>query len=273
LVLISFTLTHADESPKRIISLSPNLTQIIYALDSFDSIAGVTIYEEFPPQAKELPKVGGWVNPNLEAIMELKPDLVVFMKDQDIIFGDKIRSLGLKTYLVDSNNSVADILQSISDLGDILGKKDEALALTLSLKRELDQVQEHANGKPKKKTLIVVGRNPGTLEDIYVIGQNNYINELLTIAGGENVIENQRLSLKITKEAIYSLDPDIIVEVNHRQPTSEKEILEVWSTLTEVRVVKNNQVYIVPSTVLLHPSQRIVPSAKVLSEILHPSKK
>ena len=68
-------------------------------------------------------------------------------------------------------------------------------ALTLSLKRELDQVQEHANGKPKKKTLIVVGRNPGTLEDIYVIGQNNYINELLTIAGGENVIENQRLSL------------------------------------------------------------------------------
>ena len=125
----------------------------------------------------------------------------------------------------------------------------------------------------KKSVMIVVGRNPGTLEDIYVIGRNNYIDELITLAGGENVVKNERNALKITKEAIFSFDPDVIIEINHQKMDKEDEILEIWSSLTQVDAVKNNQVHILSSKVLLHPSQRIVDGAQILFDILHPELK
>ncbi len=258
------------EIPERIVSLSPNLTHIIYALGALDNVVGVTIYSDFPPEATKLPKVGGWVNPNYEAIVTLKPDLVVLMKDQDTIFGQKIRNLGLKTLVTDSNNSVGDILKTIKFMGDLLGKQEEAKALAASMKSSLDEIRQKTEGLPKKKMLLVVGRNPGTLEDIYVIGRDNYINELIEIAGGENVVENKRLSIKINKEAILTYDPDVIIEINHEQVEKEKEILNTWSGLEQSRAVKNGQVYILPSTVLLHPSQTIVEGTRVLADILHP---
>jgi iron complex transport system substrate-binding protein len=263
----------AAGTPQRIVSLSPNLTDIIYGLGDFDKVVGVTIYSDFPPQSKDLPKVGGWVNPNYEAILELKPDLVVMMKDQDTIFGDKVRKLGLKMLVTNSNDSVNDILKTISRMGEVLGKEAEAGKIVSDMERKLNNIKARTEGLPKKKVLLVVGRNPGTLEDIYVIGRNNYINELIQIAGGVNAIENHRLSIKITKEAILALDPDVIIEINHEKVNREAEILRTWSTLYESRAVRNRHVYILPSTVLLHPSQRIVEGTTELAELLHPELK
>jgi iron complex transport system substrate-binding protein len=141
------------------------------------------------------------------------------------------------------------------------------------MKSRLDKIRQVTAGAPKKKVLLVVGRNPGTLEDIYVIGRNNYINELIEIAGGVNAVENGRLSIKITKEAILTLDPDVIIEINHEKLDKEAEILGTWSTLTQSRAVRNGEVYILPSTIVLHPSQTIVESAEVLTDVLHPELK
>lgn len=258
------------EAPKRIISLSPNITQIVYALGAWDSVVGVTIYADFPTEVEETPKVGGWVNPNMEAILTLKPDLVLLMKDQNTIFGQKLDNLGLNKYVIDSNDSVEDILESITALGVVLDKETRAESLTSEIRNELKRITLRTKEAEKKKVLIVVGRNPGTLEDIYVIGRNNYMNELLNMAGGENVIENDRLSVKLTKEAVLTLNPDVIIEINHDKSRREAQILETWGNLNLANAVRNNEVYILPSTVLLHPSQRILEGAKVLTEILHP---
>jgi len=270
IIIITATYSFSDNNPMRIVSLSPNLTQVIYALGYLDQVVGVTIYDEYPAEVKDLSKVGGWINPNYEAILVLKPDLVVLMKDQDTSFGDKLRSLGLKTFTAKSNDSIKDIIQAISDLGGILGKSEEAQKLTLNIESSLKEISEKTKDTKKKSVMIVVGRNPGTLEDIYVIGRNNYINELITLAGGENVIKNERNALKITKEAIFSFNPDVIIEINHQKIDREAEILDIWSNLEQVDAVKNNQVYILSSKVLLHPSQRIVDGAQTLSDILHP---
>jgi len=270
LLLITGLKANTAEAPKRIISLSPNITQIIYALGAWDNVVGVTIYSDYPPEAKNIAKVGGWVNPNMEAVLALKPDLVVLMKDQDTIFGRKLDTLGLKKFVIDSNESVSDILGSISALGEVLGREREAGILVKELRTSLDRITEATKDAEKKSVLIVVGRNPGTLEDIYVIGRDNYMNELLNMAGGENVIENKRLSIKLTKEAILTLDPDVIIEINHDQSQRESQILETWAELSLAKAVRDNQVYILPSTVLLHPSQRIVEGASVLIQILHP---
>lgn len=270
-ILLSSALpARTDDPPERIVSLSPNLTHIIYALGELDRVVGVTIYSDFPPEADKLPKVGGWVNPNFEAIVALKPDLVVLMRDQDTIFGEKIRELGLKTLVTDSNDSVDDILSTITNLGDVLDKEEKAEGVASEIKARLNEIGKSTRGLPRKSVLLVVGRNPGTLEDIYVIGRNNYINELIELAGGENVVENTRLSIKITKEAMLTFDPDVIIEINHEQLDREKEILQTWSELRQSRAVQNNEVYILPSTVVLHPSQTIVEGAQVLTRILHP---
>lgn len=270
ILFIINTQSFSNDSPKRIVSLSPNLTQVIYALGGLDQVVGVTIYDEFPEQVKDLPKVGGWINPNYEAILALKPDLVVLMKDQYISFGEKLNNLGLKTFTAKSNDSINDIIDSISELGEILNKTQEAERLSLYIDSNLKEIGKKTKNTKKKRVLIVVGRNPGTLEDIYVIGTNNYINELITLAGGENVVKNERNALKITKEAVFSFNPDVIIEINHLKMDRENEIIDIWSNLNQINAVKNDQVYILSSKVLLHPSQRIVEGANVLTEVLHP---
>lgn len=272
-VSLAATYSHAENKPTRIVSLSPNLTQVVYALGDLDKIVGVTVYDEFPSEVTDLPKIGGWINPNYEAIVELYPDIVMLMKDQDISFGDKLRSLGLKTFVAKSNDSIADIIQSITDLGEMLGRTEKARILTSQIKTDLADIQQKTKNVRKKSILLVVGRNPGTLEDIYVIGTNNYINELIELAGGENVVKNERNALKITKEAIFTFNPDVIIEINHLKSDKEAEILAIWSNLDQVQAVKNGQVYILSSKVLLHPSQRIVDGAQTLTDILHPELK
>ncbi|MEM7008166.1 MAG: helical backbone metal receptor [Thermodesulfobacteriota bacterium] len=262
--------SYSKEVPQRIVSISPNLTQVIFGLGAGENIVGVTIYDEYPKEVVDLPKIGGWVNPNYEAVLALKPDLVVLMKDQDNIFGQKLRDLGLNTFTANSNDSIQDILETISDMGRILDKTKEAKSLSLYVESNLEEIREKTKNVDKKRVLIVVGRNPGTLEDIYVIGTNNYIDELVTLSGGSNVVEHERNALKISKESVLNYNPEVIVEINHEKVDREEEILEIWSDITQVDAVKNNQVYVLSSKVLLHPSQRIVEGAKVLTEVIHP---
>jgi len=256
--------------PERIISLSPNITEIIYGIGAWEKVVGVTLYSDFPPEAEGVPKVGGWVNPNFEEIVKLNPDLVLLMKDQDGIFGDKIRKLGYKTRTIDSNTSINDIQNSIWEIGRMLGKQDEAHRLSEEIKNSLNEIRLETENTPDKKVLLVVGRNPGRLEDIYVIGKNNYINELISLAGGTNVVESDRLALKITIEAILSYSPDVIIEVNHQKNKDTDDIVKIWNGLKETQAVKNQEVHVIFSNELLRPSQRIIEGARILSRILHP---
>ncbi|MGB7292729.1 MAG: helical backbone metal receptor [Thermodesulfobacteriota bacterium] len=272
ILIVSCTTIYAnsDRPPQRIVSLSPNVTEIIYGLGAWDKIVGVTMYSDFPPEAKTIPKVGGWVNPNLEAIVNLKPDLVIFMKDQDSIFGDNIRKLGLNTLSVDSNNSIKDIQNSILQLGKILQKEKEAENLAAKIRSKFEEMRSKTSKLSKKRVLFIVGRNPGTLEDIYVIGRDNYINELINLAGGENVVESNRFALKIAKDAILSFDPEVIIEITYDKTDNRDSTRETWSTLKEISAIKNNEVHIVSSSELLRPSQRIIEGAHILAHILHP---
>ena len=271
LVLILNFSSRADENyPGRIISLSPSITEIIYALGGFDRIVGVSQYTDYPPEASSLPSVGGWINPSMEAILKLKPDLVILLEDQRKIFGDKLSRLGVNLLSVDSNPSIDHITQSIIQIGKAIGKNERAAQLKHEIDSEIRNITSITRGVADKKVLCVIGRNPGTLDDIYVIGNSSYINEIITLAGGKNVIKNRRLSVKISKEAIFSLDPDIIIEVNHDRSLKKEDILNVWKSFDEIRAVKNDQVYIVSSTSLLHPSQRVLASLKELLSIIQP---
>src|SRR5712692_6811457 len=128
--------SYPESLSKRIISLSPSINEIIYGLGAWKSVVGVTIYSDFPPEVKNLPTVGGWINPNLEAIVALNPDLVIMIKDQDKIFGNKIRKLELKTLSVEST-TIKDISDSTLKIGKALGKDEEAREVTENFKSSL----------------------------------------------------------------------------------------------------------------------------------------
>ncbi len=260
--------SYSEDFPKRIVSLSPSINEIIYGIGDWKNVVGVTIYSDFPPEVTNLPTVGGWINPNLEAIVALKPDLVIMIKDQDKIFGDKIRKLGLKTLFIEST-TIKDISDSIIKIGKALGRDKEAGEVSENFESTLDEIRLKTKNASLKRVLFVVGRNPGTLEDIYIISRKSYIDQIITIAGGENIIKNDVFSVKISKEAILSLNPEVIIEVNHEKINKE-ETLKVWNALKEVSAVKNKEVYILTDTVLLHPSQRVAQGARTLAEILHP---
>jgi iron complex transport system substrate-binding protein len=276
--IIVFTLTpfgslyssSSQPFPERIVSLSPSINEVIYGLGAMEKVVGVTLYSDFPPGVEKLPKVGGWVNPNLEAILELRPDLVIMIEDQNEIFGDKIRKLGLSTLSVDCNGSIKDITDSIGQIGRALGKEAEAMELAKDIDSDLEEIRAKTKNITPKRLLFVVGRNSGTLEDIYVIGSTGFMNEMITIAGGENVMDSDRLAVKISKEAILKLNPEVIIEINHEKLDKKDKVVAEWSELKQVSAVKNREIYPVSSTVLLHPSQRVVEGTRILARILHP---
>jgi iron complex transport system substrate-binding protein len=269
-IFLSFRVSYSQQFPKRIISLSPSITEIIYGLGAWDKVVGVTLYSDFPPEAKDLPKVGGWVDPNLEAILAQEPDLVIMIDDQYTIFGDKIRKLGLNTLSVKSNDSVEDILDSIVQIGKALGKEEEAKSLSKTVESTLEDIRAKTSTAHPRRVLFVIGRNPGSLEDIYVVGKANFMNEMMTLAGGENVVETEKLAIRISKEAILSLTPDVIIEINHESMDKKDEVISDWSSLKEAPAVRNREVHVVSSTVLIHPSQRIAEGTRILAQILHP---
>ncbi|HWP93241.1 MAG TPA: cobalamin-binding protein [Thermodesulfobacteriota bacterium] len=270
LVPFGFSYSSSRPFPERIISLSPNITEIIYGLGAMEKVVGVTLYSDFPPEVEGLPKVGGWIDPNLEAILELKPDLVIMIEDQNEIFGDKIRKLGLNTLSVDCNGSIKDIADSIEQIGRALGKEAEAKKLAEDMDSDLEEIRTKTKNITPKRLLFVVGRNPGTLEDIYVIGRTGFMNEMITIAGGENVIDSDRLAVKVSREAILKLNPEVIIEINHEKLDKKDKVLAEWGELKRVSAVSNKEIYSVSSTVLLHPSQRVVEGTRILARILHP---
>jgi iron complex transport system substrate-binding protein len=268
-LIVSLHSYSLEKPPKRIVSLSPSITEILYGIGAFNYIVGVTIYSDFPEEVKNLPKVGGWINPNIEAILLLKPDLVIMTVEQDRIFGNKIRGLGLDTLSVDGNRSIEDIITAIEKIGMALNKSLEAKKLIEDIIMGIEEVKRKTKNLTPKRVLFVIGRNPNTLEDIYAIGKPSFVNDMITIAGGRNVVENNGLAIKISKEAIVDLNPDVVIEVNH-SGTKSDEFKKAWSQLKEISAVRNGKVYTVSSSALLHPSQRIIEGIRILTELLHP---
>ena len=263
-----FPTVSLSETPQRIIPLSPSVAEILYGIGAWEKVVGVTIYSDFPPEAKNLPKVGGWINPNLEAIIVLRPDLVIMVDEQERIFGEKLRKIGLKTLAVKSK-TFRDTLNAILTVGKAVGREEVAKKVAEDVKFKIDEIRQRTKSFKRKRVLFVVGRNPGALSDIYAIAPGSFIDEIITAAGGENVMkEFKGFAVNISKEAVLLLNPEVIVEINHGK--KEKEALKVWNELSVVSAVKNGEVHIIWETAFLHPSQRIIEATQILAEILHP---
>jgi len=251
--------------PRRIVSLVPSVTEILYAIGAPDLLAGVTDFCDYPPDARKKPSVGGMINPSLETIVALKPDLVVATTagNRDETFA-QLRRLGLPVYAVNPVR-LADVVDLIGRLGALTGREAEAARLTASLTARIDAVKARVASRPRPRVLYVVWPDP-----LIVPARRALVSELLVLAGADSVTANggeeyPRYSL----EAAIAGAPEVIILASHS--TSQSQLgREKWERFTALPAVRSGRVHTVSGDVLHRYGPRIVDGLEELARLVHP---
>ncbi len=252
--------------PHRIISLSPNFTEIIYDIGAQNQLVGVTNFCKYPPEAQQKEKVGGWVNPNIEKIISLRPDLLLVPK-----FigngGDRLEKLHLPI-LVLNWATVADVMRLYDTIGEKLGRPREAQKAKAWLQGKLNRLRGLKPHQVPLSVLFIVDHTPGTLQQLYGVGSRNFIDELIQWTGGRNVLEDSPVEYPlVSKEQIVHRDPDVIITVLPPQtkPGEEKADLDSWKQLSSLKAVKRGHIYAFQGDDLMVPGPTMFHLANLLS--------
>ncbi len=251
---------------KRIVSLAPSLTETLYILGLQDLLVGDTNYCDFPPDARNKPKVGGALNPSLEAIADLHPDLVLVTKSFNRLDTvESLQALGIPSYATDPH-TVEDILSSTRRLADILGAPEAGVALANNLQLQLVDVHRRLAALPPRRVLFVVWREP-----LISIGKETFIADALLHAGATSVVDSAQNWPQVNLEEIVRLQPDYLVFAQDHSEETPSDIavlasLPGWRILDAVK----NRRYAVVSDAVNRPSPRIVSAIRDLASQLHP---
>jgi iron complex transport system substrate-binding protein len=217
----------------RVISLAPSITNTVYALGAQADLAGITDYTAYPPQAaREKPSVGKVVNPSLERIIALHPDLVLALPEfngAETIAG--LQRLGIPVFLF-STGDIANIYRSVESVGRVMGREHEATALIAQLRTREAKVRAQAEGKPKPAVVLVLAIDP-----LITAGKNAFISQMITAAGARSVTDDIKQDwLQMNVEAILPRKPDYILLMKDG-PVSLKDMQRSagWSSLEAVQ--------------------------------------
>lgn len=253
------------DHPQRLVSLAPSITEAVFALGLGDRLVGDTDYCDYPPEAKTKPHVGAVLNPNLEKIVALAPDLVLGTPEANRReVADHLERLGIPVYGVTAH-SVDETLHSIEDLGRVLGREAEAHRLVGDLRARVRAVERRVEGKPPPKVLFVVWYRP-----LITAGRHSFVADVIRRAGGVSIADDLQGDWpRVSIEGVLNGDPDVIVfpqTESFSPPLNEFRELAGWK---ELRAVQNHRMYFV-SSVINHPSPRLIDALEDLARILHP---
>jgi iron complex transport system substrate-binding protein len=265
----------AAAAPARIVSTSPSITEILYALGLGGRVAGVTTYCHFPPEAAQKPKIGDYLRPNLEVIVSLRPDLVI-SEASGVRRAPINPALKLNVIEVDPG-TIAGLYESIRRIGAAAGVPQAAEALTVRIRSSLDEIRRRTAAAPRRKVVFVLGRAPGRIEDIVVAGRGSYLNDVLEVAGGDNLFRDSLGAYpKVTVEELIARNPDVIIDMGEMAQTvgvtetQKRAVVELWKRYPSITAVRENRVYAVASDIFVVPGPRVVDAAREFARLLHP---
>lgn len=260
------------EAPQRIITLAPNLTEIVYTLGEGDRIVAVTNYCLFPPEAAQKTKVGDLFNPSVERAVGLNPDLLIHLPSQEKV-ARVLAASGVKTLSVEIE-TIADIHAGIETIGAALAVEDKAKALNATIREGLSAMEEPAE-ENRPRVLFVVGYSPSGLRDIYAAGRDNFIDEMITAAGGRNLLDASLGRYPtVSREFLIANPPDVIVDCNEsagrgRGEREREEMSRKWQQFLgggnspSVRVVFSDDPH------LTIPGPAVAESVAKLAKLIH----
>jgi iron complex transport system substrate-binding protein len=259
-------------APKRIVSLVPSLTEMLYAVGAGPQVVAVSSYDEFPPEVKTLPRVGALLDPDVERILSLRPDLVLTYGSQTTLEAQLARA-GIKVFSY-RHAGLAGILQGLRNLGAATGHAAEGDRKAREVQAQLDAVRSRVRQQPRPRTLLVFGRQPQSLQQIYVSGGVGFLHELLDIAGSANAFGDvMRESVQPSQETLITRAPDVILEVSGKNPLTAAQMTaerRTWAPLASVPAVRNGRIHFLTGDYLVVPGPRVALAAEAFARALHP---
>ena len=232
-------------------------------------VIGVGNFDRYPPEALTRPKVGGLIDPDVEHIISLKPDLVVVYGTQNDL-RTQLERASIPMFLY-QHAGLPDITATIRDLGARIGSVRESRALADRIEAEIADVRKRVAGRPRPRTLVVFGRDAETLRGIYASGAVGFLHDMLDAAGGTNVFADvKRQSIQTTSELAVARAPDVIIEIGVDTASTSGRNLRAWETLPSIPAVRNKRIYQLRGDGMMNPGPRISASVRRMAEVLHP---
>jgi len=256
-------------SPKRIVSLSPNLTEIVFAMGLGDRVVAVSNNCDWPAEAKTKPKVGTFWQPNTEAIIAVRPDLVVCESfDQQRAVAQTLRRTGSNVLML-RVESIEELLSAIEQIGKAAGCTTAAEKLVADIKQQLDQIRSVCSSAKRVKILWVVQPEP-----LRLAGVNTFINEIVELSGGRSAIKPTFEQYpSIATEEIIGCGAEVIIQsamgtgdIQRQQAAAEK----FWSRFANLPAVRNKRIYVINADTVLRLGPRLPQGAQAVARCLHP---
>ena len=273
LCLIGSSARAQDAAPRRIISFIPAVTEMLFALGVGDRVVAVGSFDKYPHEIEKLPRVGALLDPDLERILSLEPDLVtVYGSQTDLREQLERAKLPLFVY---SHADLSDVTKTLLALGARVGQVERARELTGAIERQLQAIRQQVASKPRLRTLIVFGRESGALRGIYASGGYGFIHDMVTAAGGDNVFADvEQQAVQATTELIIARRPEVILELRPEPlpPDRLARELGAWKTLASVPAVRNGRVHLIADLRTVVPGPRVAEGVQVIADVLHGTK-
>ena len=261
------------QSSRRIVSMSPSITETFFALGLGDRVVGVTRFCNFPPEVRHKARIGGHLDPNIEAIVALRPDLVVMLVENEPYRVDFHR-LGLNTLVVCHQN-VEGILESIPKLGNACGAEREARVLAADIRARLDHVRRKVAGRRPPRVMVAIDRalGSGTLRDVWIAASDGYCDEIIVLAGGRNACRNRGARCPVVSiEGIVSMNPEVIVDLAAGVSAADdpEASLADWRQVAQVEAVRNHRVHVLACDYAVVPGPRFILLVEQLARLFYP---
>ena len=252
-----------EKEPKRIVSLAPSHTEILYSLGLGDKIVGVTSFCDYPEEAKEKDKIGNFEGVNIEKIIELEPDLVVQYGKGNKEVNNKIKEAGISIVSYEPE-SIDEVIDTINEIGKITGKEDEAKKVTEDMKSKKEEVLNKVKNVEKVKVFYEIWH-----DSLSAAGPGSFMDELINLSGGENIAKDAKGGYsEFNEEELIERNPDVYLAAEDPEKTVES--IKSRAGYDAMNAVKNNRVYLLEPNIVSRPGPRIVEALELVAKTLHP---
>jgi iron complex transport system substrate-binding protein len=245
---------------------------MLFAIGAGDAVIGVSSFDHYPHEVESRVKVGGLIDPDFERILSLRPDLVVVYGTQSGLI-DRLARAHVPMYHYE-HAGLADITQTLRQIGVDVGRADAANRLAADIERRLSDIRTKSSSRPKPKTMIVFGREPGSLRGMLASGGIGFLHDMLDTAGGTDVFADmRRQSLQVTSELALARAPEVILEIRTGQTWTSAQAArerDAWRVLASVPAVRTGRIYLMTDDVMASPGPRVAEAVLQMARALHP---
>jgi len=257
---------------RRVISIIPATTEMLFAMGAGDRVIAIGSYDHYPPEAQKLPRVGALIDPNVEQILQMRPDLVVLYATQTEL-RRRLERANIPYYSY-AHKGLGDITQTIRSLGSRVGVEAGANTLADRIEKQLADIRERVANRPRPQTLLVFEREARSLRNIYASGGDGFLHDMLMAAGGTDVMGDvHRQGIQMSTEMVLDRAPEIIVELRYSPEDVSSADMSAWNRLASVPAVKNHRVILLTGEEFVVPGPHVADATRRLAAAIHPELK